>query len=123
MRGMIRNSAKTKLSAFTLFESVIAITVITVLIGLGTLIYGNLMHSEKPLAYYQAQAEMELRLADLKTNRIFLRQNFEYENYEIEQNVQFYKGNKKLYLITYIARSGDKELLVENHLIPNSSNE
>lgn len=123
MKRNIKNIETDKLPAFTLFESVIAITIITVLIGLGTMIYGNLMHSEKPLAYYQAQAEMEIRLQELKSNQLFIRENFEYENYEIEQNVTFYKGNKKLYLITFIARSGAKELLVENHLIPNNNNE
>ncbi|MFT5819679.1 MAG: hypothetical protein ACI8ZM_000904 [Crocinitomix sp.] len=123
MNWNIKNSATNKLPAFTLFESVIAITIITVLIGLGTMIYGNLMHSEKPLAYYQAQAEMQVRLQELKSNEIFIRENYEYENYEIEQNVTYYKGNKKLYLITYIARTGGKELLVKNHLIPNNSSE
>ncbi|NOQ74880.1 MAG: hypothetical protein GQ574_22895 [Crocinitomix sp.] len=123
MKWNLKNSDSNRLPAFTLFESVIAITIITVLIGLGTMIYGNLMHSEKPLAYYQAQAEVEVRLQELKSKQLFMRENFEYENYEIEQKVTFYKGNKKLYLVTYIARAGDKELLVENHLIPNSSNE
>lgn len=119
MRQDMKYSKSNKIPAFTLFESVIAITIITVLIGLGTMIYGNLMHSEKPLAYYQAQAEIEVRLQELKSNQQFVRENYDYENYEIEQGISFYKGNEKLYLVTFTARSGEKELLVENHLIPN----
>ncbi len=123
MKWKMQHIEPNKLPAFTLFESVIAITIITVLIGIGTMIYGNLMHSEKPLSYYQAQAEIELKLQELKMNQLFVHQSFDYENYEIEQNISFYKGNKKLYLVTYTARTGGKELLVENHLIPNNLNE
>lgn len=117
---MIRNSRHIKLNAFTLFESVVAITVITVLIGIGTLIYGNLVEAEKPLAYYQSKEEVEKHYHELQESKLFFNANFDHETYQIEQKVAFHNGNKNLYRVTYIVSIAEDQILVENHLIPNA---
>lgn len=112
-------SQKGKIKAFTLFESVVAITIITVLIGLGAMIYGNLMHAEKPLAYYQAKDEIDQRFNELCQSKAFFNQDFESDTYRVEQRVSFYHGNKNLYQVSYTTRVGSEALFVENHLVVN----
>lgn len=108
-----------KMKAFTLFESVVAISIITVLIGLGAMIYGNLMHAEKPLAYYQAQDEIDQHFNELCQSKAFFNQDFKSDTYRVEQRVSFYHGNKNLYQISYTAWAGSEVLCVENHLVVN----
>ena len=114
-----KNSALKKIPAFTLFESVVAISIITVLIGLGTTIYVNLMNAEKPIAYYQAENEIDVLFQKLKEENTFLSAEFIYDNYRIQQQIEFYKGNKSLYQITYTATAGKRQLVTENYLLPN----
>ena len=127
MRQSKKHIATAKIEAFTLFESVIAITIITVLVGLGTMIYSNLIHAEKPIAYYQAKDEIDLHFNEMQNNPLFFNKDFEYENFRIEQRVELHNSsrtkksvNKKLYQITYTAVAGDKEILTERHLVANT---
>jgi type II secretory pathway component PulJ len=112
-----------KLKAFTLFESVVAISIITVLIGLGSMIYGNVMQAEKPMAYYQAQDQIDQHFQELCETKAFFNRDFELENYQIEQRVSFYNGNEKLYQVAYTVRIAGEKLLTENHLVVNDLNE
>ncbi len=118
-----RKTAIKKVKAFTLFESVVAITVITVLIGIGTQVYANITGSEKPLAYYEAKEEIDQLRNNLKETKAFFNQTFNYESYEITQQVEFYKGNKKLYKISYSIQIGGKEYWKEQHLMVNEEND
>ena len=118
---MVRVNMKTP--AFTLFESVVAITIISLLIGIGSMIYGNLVQAERPISYYQAKEEIDQLLMDLKQNKNYFNQNFEFDSYNIEQKVTFHLGNKKLYQIEYVVSSQGKEYWSENHLISNSQHD
>lgn len=110
-------STKAKIPAFTLFESVIAISIITVLIGLGTVIYTNLIVSEHPVLYYQAKDQIDVQLNELRTSQAFFNRDFDFENYRIEQRVDLYNGNKRLYKVTFLAFTGTKELIKEQHFL------
>lgn len=109
-----------KIGAFTLFESVIAITIITVLVGIGTATYSNVVQSEKPLAYYQAKAEIDLLYQELIGSQLFVNRNLSYETFEIDQEVIPYRGNKYLFQVNWTVNSGGKEWWKEQHLIVNS---
>lgn len=109
-----------RLKAFTLFESVVAISIITVLLVVASMIYSNVISSEKPLTYYQAQEEVEKIFTETKASGAFFTQSFSFETYDIQQDVEFYKGNNKLYQITYTVTSGTKTWWTEKHLIANS---
>ncbi len=112
-----------KLEAFTLFESVVAISIITTLIGLGTMIYSNLMQAEKPVAYYQAKDEVDRRFQELCESQAFFNKEFDYESYQIQQQVDFHMKNKKIYQVTYVVTAGNRELLTERHLVANEEND
>ena len=114
---------KNKLAAFTLFESVVAIAIISVLIGLATIIYSNLVEAERPIAFYQAKEKIDECFYEMKKTGAFFPKNFVYENYSIEQKVDFYNGNKKIYLVEFVVMSQNKKWWTEKHLIANNNYE
>jgi len=105
------------IKASTLFETLIATSIITILIGIGSMIYSNVLASDQPFAFYQAKGEVDRLYEELKMNRAFFSKTFDYEQYEIEQEVMPYKGNEKLLLVQYNIRSNTRELWTEQHLI------
>jgi prepilin-type N-terminal cleavage/methylation domain-containing protein len=108
-----------KMDAFSLFESVVAIAIISVLIGIGTLVYSNLVEAERPLAFYQAKEEIDLYYQNLQQSKAFFPKMYAHETYSIEQKVDFYNGNKKIYRIEYLVTSQNKTWYSEKHLITN----
>lgn len=115
----MKNKFHTTLPAFSLFESVVAIAIISVLIGIGTLIYSNLIEAERPISYYQAKEEIEIHLQELKSTKAFFSKTFSNDIYSIEQKVDFYNGNKKIYLVEYSVNTQNKKWHTEKHLIVN----
>lgn len=115
----VKNTSLKKLEAYTLFETVISITIIAILIGLGTLIYTNIITAENPIAYYQAEEHVKEKLHELKQSKAFFNQNFEYENYTIQQEIVPHKGNQRLYAVTFTVFVGKNELLQRKHLVVN----
>jgi hypothetical protein len=107
------------MKAFTLFESVVAITIITILIALSTMIYSNIVESEKPLAYYQAKQEVTKIFNETKQSQAFFSKNYNFETFDIEQKVDFHQGNKKLYQIDYTISAQGKQWWTEKHLVAN----
>ena len=106
-----------KLAAFTLFESVIATSLVAVLIGVGTMIYSNVLASEKPLAYHQAKAEIDKLFFELKEAKAFFNRTYDFEGHDIIQEIKPYRGNKNLLQVSYIIQSGENQWWTEKHLI------
>ena len=111
-----------QLPAFTLFESVVAVSVITVLLLISSMIYANIIDAEKPIPYYQARQEVDKIFQDTKSSQAFFTKNYSFENYDIEQVVEPYKGNKKLVQIDYTVKNGTKTWWTEHHLVANKQN-
>lgn len=111
-----------RLTAFTLLESVTAVTIITILIGVSAMIYSNVVESEKPMAFYQAKQDLSKIYQNTKMNQAFFTKNFAFEHYDIQQDVEFYKGNKRLYQINYTITSKGEVWWSENHLVANKYN-
>lgn len=108
-----------KLSAFGLFESVIAVSIISILVGISSLVIGNLTQSEKRVAYFQAKEDVAFYFQTLKENQLFISQSFDKEIYTIQQEVIPYHDKKNLYQVTYLVLQGSEELYVEKHLLIN----
>lgn len=106
-----------RLKAFTIFESTVAITIISIVLGISALIYSNVLHSETPVLVYQAKEEIDLLFNQNKAQHSFFTQQYEYESYTIQQTVDPYKGNQKLMRIDYSVMIADKSYWKESHLI------
>lgn len=115
-----RSLRRPRLGAFTIFESTVAVTIISVIIGIASLIYSNVIDSEKPVPYYQAKQEVDKIFQDTKSSSAFFSKNFSFETYEIKQDVEFYNGNKKLYQLDYTITTGGKQWWKESHLVANT---
>jgi len=106
-----------RIRSFTIFESVISTTIISVLIGIAAMIYTNVIGSEKPLGVYQAEGTIVSMLQDLKVNKSFFSKSVEQENCVIRQEVNFYHGNKNIYEVIYKVDVGTKTWHTEKHLV------
>ena len=109
-----------KLKSFTLFEATVAVTIITIVLGLSVMIYSNVLDAERPVAFYQAKQDIDRIFLETKNSGAFLDKNFEFETYDIEQKVNFYMGNEKLFQIDYTVISNNKQLWQESHLVANT---
>lgn len=103
--------------ATTLFETLIATSIITILIGIGSMIYSNIIASDHPFAFYQAKGEVDRLYHELKESRAYFSKTVDYEQFDIEQEVTEHRGSKRLLLVQYHVRSNTKLLWTEKHLI------
>ncbi len=108
-----------KVKAFSLFESVVAISIITICIGIGALIYSNLINSDKPMLVLEAREEMKHHFHDLKQDRLYINQSFDHEIYFINQKVSPYKGNKLIYEVEYEIEARGKIIESQKYLLVN----
>ena len=108
-----------KLKSFSLFESVVAVSIIAILIAIATLTYGNMLEAEKPLAFYQGKSEIDGMLKNLKKEKIFISQTKDFDTYSITQSVNPYQGNNNLLLVEYEIKAGTKTWWTEKHLVSN----
>ena len=118
----VKSNRAKSLKSFTLLESVTAITIITLLIGVSAMIYSNVVESEKPMAYYQAKQNVARIYQNTKADQAFFTKSFGFETYDISQDVAFYRGNKKLYQINYTITSKGDVWWTEQHLVANKQN-
>jgi len=106
-------------AAFSLFESVVAIAIISVLIGIATIVYSNLVQAERPIAFYQAKEEIDFYFQQMQHDKSFFSKLYEHETYSIEQLVEYHNGNKKLYQVQYRVTAQSKLWYTEKHLLLN----
>lgn len=111
-----------KLRAFTLFDSLIAVTITAVIMGTLSLSYGYLIESDSPMSSMVAQGELTKILHDLKESKSYFNKTIEAERYTIKQTIMPYKGNKKLFLVTFDVIINSKIIHTESHLIDNEEN-
>ncbi len=108
-----------KVNAFSLFESVVAIAIISVCIGIGATIYSNVISAEKPLVVIKGQEEIKRLLHDLKTSKLYMSQSFDFEDYRIDQEINPYQGNQLIYQVDYKLFVGGALKAQQQHLVYN----
>lgn len=106
-----------KLKAFTLFESVVAITIITVCLAIGTLVYSNIVKSEKTVVSFEATNEIKRLFSDIKKTKLYFGKIFNFSTYEVVQKVENYQGIEHLYHISYELLVGKKSSFVKHYLL------
>ena len=108
-----------KLKAFTLFDSLIAVTITAIIISTLSLSYGYLIESDKPIVNLKAETEITKLLHDINSSKSYFNKVIEFETYTIQQVVTPYRGNKSLYLITFSVEVNSKITHTEQHILLN----
>lgn len=107
-----------RIDAFTMLDAIVALSIITILIVLSTMTFSNLFTAQKPLIKFSAEIEVIERLNALKENGVMKNNQYEFENFTINQNVEKYENNSKLYHVLYEAYDLNSKLIFSsNHLI------
>ena len=109
-----------KLKAFTLFDSLIAVTITAILVGAISLSFGYLVDSERPLAFYKAKEDINKLHHDLLKSKAYLSKTIDEEVYTINQNVTPYQGRQDLWLVEYTITMGSKIIYTDKRLVLNA---
>lgn len=103
--------------SFSILESVIATSIIAILIGISAMIYSNVLASEKPLAVYQAESTVSSMFHELQANKAFFDKTVEVGGCTILQEVDFFRGNESIYAVNYAIERNNKVWYSEKHLV------
>jgi len=107
------------LKASTLMESLVAMVIIVVSLGVGTMIYSNILNSDKQVLQLKAICLLNKEAARTKKEKTFLDSEKQFENCNIKKTVELYDQTANLYRLTLSAfdKSGHliavrKELII-----------
>jgi hypothetical protein len=95
----------------------VAITIIAVLVGLGSLIHANVVSSSQPVVYDLAKNQVDHLYQTLLAEKQWISKNYDFESFQIEQKITPHNGDQDLLLIAYNATTGNQLLFSEKHLI------
>lgn len=107
-----------KIKAATLMESLIAMVIIVVCLGVGTMIYTNVLNSDKQRLQLKAVGELN-RLADkAKTEKNYLDSQEQLNGWNIKKTVNKYDQTENLYQLSIAAFDTTGRLIaIRNELI------
>jgi len=99
------------LKASTLMESLVAMVIIVVSLGVGTMIYSNVLNSDKQVLQLKATCILDQQAAQTKTEKSFLDDEKLLGNWKIKKKVDLYDQTKNLYQLTFSAFDGNGQLI------------
>lgn len=108
-----------RLKASTLMESLIAMIIIVVSFGVATLIYSNVLDSDKQRLQLKAILVLNQEAIETKTEKTFLDSEKQIGDWTIKKTVEKYPQTEILYAIglSVIDKNG-KIIATRNELIP-----
>lgn len=89
-----------KLKAGTLIESLIAMVIILICMGIATIIYANVLNSDKHRQELKAMLILNEELAETKKERTFLNQEKEMGEWRLKKSVQFYEQTENVFKLS-----------------------
>lgn len=108
-----------QLKASTLVESLIAMIIMVVCLGIGTMIYTNVMDSDKQRNELKAILLVNTEFFKLKTEKIFLDEEKQIGDWTIIRKVEKYDQAENLYKLSVSVIDRNKKVIVlRNELIP-----
>lgn len=111
-----------KLKAFTLIDTLIAVSITAIIIGSISFAYGYLIKSDQPFVYYKAKAQIEFMHEKMVNSKNYLTKSIEKDSYQIKQEITPYKGKQNLYLVTYKIILNSNEIYQNKRLVINEEN-
>ncbi len=113
----------TKISASSLFETIIAMMVIMIVFGIAMTIYVNVMKNSTSLAELKASLKLDEIAKDTKANKSYFDEHFEDESTVIEKVVKKYNGQEGLLLLDIQAfDKTNKKLAERKEIIQDDTN-
>lgn len=109
---------KHTLKAATLMESLIAMVIIVICFGVGTMIYSNVMDSDKQRLQLKAILVLNGEALETKTNRKFLDSEEQSGDWIVKKTIERYPEAENLYRLSLAAvYKNGKTIAVRNELI------
>lgn len=107
-----------KLKATTLIESLIAMSIIIVSLGVATIIYTSVLESDKQSLKLKAQLLLNEEAFKTKQSKTFIDEEILVTPFTIKKIVERYPGTENLYLLSLIATDLKGNLIAKrNELI------
>lgn len=106
------------LKASTLVESLFAMVIIVVSLGVGTMIYSNVLNSDKQVLKLKAMSVLDQQAALTKTEKSFIDAQQQFENWNIKKTLLLYDQTTNLYQLTLsVSDTSGHIIAVRNELI------
>jgi len=107
------------LKASTLIESLIAMIIMVVSLGIGTLIYTNIMNSDKHRKELKAILLVNKDVVEVKAEKKFIDSEKQIGDWIIKTAVEKYDQSESLYKLSVsVIDQNKKVIIVRNELIP-----
>lgn len=108
-----------KLKASTLMESLIAMVIMVVCLGVGTMIYTNVLDSDKQRNQLKALLIINEETNKVKAEKTYLDDEKQAGDWTIKRTVEKYEQTDNLYQLTFSVFDRDKKMIaVQHELIP-----
>lgn len=109
MGGLIREIQK--IPGFTLIETVISISIISVLISIASMVFGNLIQNTNSLIEYKAKTVLRIEYQSFISDPTFNSNRKDFDGFYVERKINFYSRKKQLYVVKLLAKSIKGDLL------------
>lgn len=107
-----------QLKASTLMESLIAMVIIVTCLAIGTMIYANVLASDKQRLQLKAMLILNSEALQTKSEKSFLDSEKQLDEWNIKKTVEHYEQTENLYRLTLsITDKEGKTIATRNELI------
>jgi Tfp pilus assembly protein PilV len=107
-----------RIKASTLVESLIAMVIIVMCLGVGTMIYTNVLNSDKQVVQLKAISVLNTLANQTKTEKNFLDSEQQLNDWKIKKTVNKYEQTQNLYQLSFSVFDTEGHLITSrNELI------
>ncbi len=113
-----------KLEGSSLLEVIIATVVMMIVMGIGTMIYSNVVNSSYTFQKKKADLLLNEKAIDTKINHKLFNEETEVDNFTIKREVSKYQNTDDIYIINLKAFNNEEKLISERKelLLVNENN-
>ncbi|MGZ6539487.1 MAG: hypothetical protein ACXVEB_14005 [Bacteroidia bacterium] len=107
-----------KLKAATLIESLVAMVILVVCLGIGTMIYSNVINSDQQLLKLKANLLLEKEVIEIKKEKRFIDGEKQIGEWIMESRFEKYSGTENLSVLSLSIKDESGKLIsMHNELI------
>jgi Tfp pilus assembly protein PilE len=99
------------LKASTLMESLIAMVILVVCLGIGTMIYTNVLNSDMERKQLHAALLANTEAIAIKSEKNYLDAEWQIDNWTIKKTVEKYNETENLFLLSIVVLDRDHKII------------